>query len=151
MTQLVFSILKSWEKTKDDSSHLRFLMSLMRQVLRWTFSFKESEKEWKRLLWKSRQRGLPNQSKNCRILFMVRQPIFPNVVFSALWSIDGRHGFLRIKDVAYCGLPIYTRRYVGAQVHTGTCRLKVEESPNQQWKQQLPGFTTLEYVSSLDF
>ena len=40
---------------------------------------------------------------------------------------------------------------MGAQVRTGTYRLKVEESPKQQWKQQLPGFTTLEYVSSLDF
>ena len=49
-----------------------------------TFSFKESEKEQNRLLWISRQRGLPNQSQNCRILFTVRQSIFLNVVFSAL-------------------------------------------------------------------
>jgi len=38
-----------------------------------------------------------------------------------------------------------------AEVRTGTYRLTVEESPNQQWKQQLPGFTKSEHVSSLDF
>lgn len=40
---------------------------------------------------------------------------------------------------------------MGAQVRIGTYRLKVKESPNQQWKQQLPRFTTPEHVSSLDF
>ncbi len=39
---------------------------------------------------------------------------------------------LGIKDIAYCGLPIYTQQYVGAQVRIGTCHLKEEESPNQQ-------------------
>ena len=53
-TQLPFSILKSREKAKDDSSLLRFLMSLKLQVLRWTFSVKESEKERNGLLWRSR-------------------------------------------------------------------------------------------------
>ena len=40
---------------------------------------------------------------------------------------------------------------MGAQVRTGTYRLKLEESPNQQWEQQLLGFTMPEYVSSLYF
>ena len=43
--------------------------------------------------------GLPNQSQNCRILFMARQSIFPNAVFSALRSI-GRHTQLP-KDKGY--------------------------------------------------
>ena len=39
-----FSIFKSQEKAKDDSSPLRFLMNLKWQVLRQTFSFKESKR-----------------------------------------------------------------------------------------------------------
>ena len=62
-----FSVLKSREKAKDDSSRLRFLMSLKGQVLRWTFSLRESKSNESDYYGESRKKGLPDQSKNCNI------------------------------------------------------------------------------------
>ena len=145
-----FSILKSREKTKDDSSRLRFLVSLKWQVLRGPFplrSLKRRKMDFSRDLG----RGDYQTNRKTAKYFLRYDSQSSRMLCSVHCDRYGdRHSFLSIKDAAYCGLPKYTRRYVGAQVRTGTCQLRVEESPNQQWKQQLPGFTTPEYVSSLD-
>ena len=62
-----FLVFKIWEKAKDDSSLLRFLMSLKGQVLRWTFSFRESKRNENDYSGESRQKGLLDQSQNCNI------------------------------------------------------------------------------------
>jgi len=50
-----FSIFKSREIAKDDSSLLQFLISLKGQVLKWTFSFRESKRNESDYSGKSRQ------------------------------------------------------------------------------------------------
>ena len=70
----------------------KYLMILKGQVLRWTFSFRESKKDQKGLLWRTRQEVYQTICKTTYTPWQsyenqglsVQQSIFPNIVFDAL-------------------------------------------------------------------
>ena len=118
-------------------------------MLGWTFSVIESEKGQKELLWRSRNRGVPGQSQNCRIHFTVRQSIFPNAVFGALRSTRRQTRLPMDKGFNPKGVSQYIR--------DGTWGLKsVLVTIDSTWRnhpttpRQLPGLKTPEHVSILD-
>ena len=90
---LTFSCFKSREKDKKMTLvSFEYLVSPKWQMLRWTFSFRESEKGQKWLLWRTRQKVYQTIRKTAYTPWQsdenqglpVRQSIFPNAVFSAL-------------------------------------------------------------------